>query len=152
MRSLAPRTDRARLARRVAIQDDIPARGASGLDHGPTSARRVRVVLVEDLEPLRRLIVSALAYEGIDVRGVGTVAEGIAAVSAGELDVLVTDQQLPDGTGHELVKRARLVRPALKVICVSGSPQDGRAFDRVLEKPFDVSHLAAEIRALAAHD
>lgn len=112
--------------------------------------RRVRVVFVEDLAPLRRLVVSALAYEGIDVRGAASIAEGLAAILAGELDVLVTDHYLPDGTGRELLRRARIIRPGLKAVCVSGSPQADPAFDRVLEKPFDVEELAAEIRALAA--
>lgn len=109
----------------------------------------MRVVFVEDLTPLRRLVVSALAYEGIEVRGAGTLAEGLAAVVAGEVDVLVTDQYLPDGTGKELVDHARRVRPGLRTMCVSGSPQKDAVFDRVVEKPFDVEVLAAEIRALA---
>ncbi len=110
---------------------------------------RVRIVFVEDLAPLRRLVVSALAYEGIDVRGAGTLSEGLAAVVAGDLDVLVTDHCLPDGTGRELVEHARRVKPGLKTMCVSGSPQRDPIFDRVIEKPFDVEVLAAEIRALA---
>lgn len=108
------------------------------------------MVFVEDLAPLRRLVVSALAYEGIDVRGAGTLAEGLAAIVHGEVDVLVTDHYLPDGTGRELVDRARAVRPGLKAMCVSGTPQKDPVFDRCLEKPFDVEDLAAEIRALAA--
>jgi two-component system nitrogen regulation response regulator GlnG len=129
------------------IHDGDAPRPAGG--SGASEARRVRVVFVEDLAPLRRLVVSALAYEGIDVRGAGSLSEGLAAVVAGELDVLVTDQYLPDGTGRELVDHARRVRPGLKVMCVSGSPQLDAAFDRVIEKPFDVEILAAEIRALA---
>jgi two-component system nitrogen regulation response regulator GlnG len=107
-------------------------------------------VFVEDLALLRRLVVSALAYEGIEVRGAGSLSEGLAAVVAGDVDVLVTDQYLPDGTGRELVDHARRVRPGLKAMCVSGSPQGDAVFDLVIEKPFDVEVLAAEIRALAA--
>jgi len=111
---------------------------------------RVRVVFVEDLAPLRRLVVSALAHEGIEVRGAGTVAEGLEAVLSGEVDVLVTDHFLPDGTGRQLVERARRLRPGLRTMCVSGTPQRDPTFDRCLEKPFDVEDLAAEIRKLAA--
>jgi DNA-binding response OmpR family regulator len=135
----------------VAEYDDIhhgdSSRSAAG--RGATDERPVRVVFVEDLAPLRRLVVSALAYEGIDVRSAGTLSEGLAAVVAGDLDVLVTDQYLPDGTGRELVDHARRVRPGLKAMCVSGSPQVDPTFDRVVEKPFDVEVLASEIRELA---
>lgn len=131
--------------------DDTKAGAPGSSNEDPAGQKpRVRVVFVEDLAPLRRLVVSALAYEGIDVRGAGTLSEGLAAVVAAELDVLVTDHYLPDGTGRELVEHARRVRPGLKAMCVSGSPQHDPVFDRIIEKPFDVEVLAAEIRALAA--
>ncbi len=113
------------------------------------ASERLTVVFVEDLAALRRLVVAALGYEGIDVRPAGTIAEGLAAIVSSKADVLVTDLYLPDGTGRDLVVRARLVRPHLKAICVSGSPQHDPIFDRVVTKPFEIEHLAAEIRALA---
>lgn len=149
---MARREEQASFQTRVADDNDIhdgdAPRSAGG--SAPSTARRVRVVFVEDLAPLRRLVVSALAYEGIEVRGAGSLSEGLAAVVAGDVDVLVTDQYLPDGTGRELVDHARRVRPGLKAMCVSGSPQGDAVFDLVIEKPFDVEVLAAEIRALAA--
>lgn len=126
-----------------------------GAEAGPPSEPKrgsgapLRVVLVEDLAPLRRLVVAALAHEGIEVRAAGTLSEGLAAIARGDVDVLVTDHYLPDGTGRELVEQARRVRPGLKAMCVSGSPQRDPIFDRIIEKPFDVEVLAAEIRALA---
>ena len=133
----------------MATDDDDKAGVPGSPNQDDAQRARVRVVFVEDLAPLRRLVVSALAYEGIDVRGAATLAEGLAAVVAGELDVLVTDHYLPDGTGRELVEHARRIRPGLKAMCVSGSPQTDAVFDAVIEKPFDVEVLAAEIRALA---
>lgn len=132
------------------MDDRRHSKAATPEDHEGPRIGRVRVVFVEDLAPLRRLVVSALAHEGIDVRGAGTVAEGLEAVLSGEVDVLVTDHFLPDGTGRQLVERARRLRPGLRTMCVSGTPQRDPAFDRCLEKPFDVEDLAAEIRALAA--
>ncbi len=109
----------------------------------------MRVVFVEDLAPLRKLVVSVLAYEGIEVRAAASIAEGLALVGAGEVDVLVTDNHLPDGTGRELVERAPALRPGLPTICVSGTPPTDDAFDRCMAKPFDVEVLAQEIRSLA---
>lgn len=113
------------------------------------ASERLTVVFVEDLAALRRLVTAALSFEQIDVRAAGTISEGLAAIMASGANVLVTDNYLPDGTGRDLVLRARLVRPHLKAICVTGSPQHDPVFDRVIGKPFEIEHLAAEIRALA---
>jgi DNA-binding response OmpR family regulator len=124
-------------------------------DHSHNAAKRtvaggpVRVVLVEDLAPLRRLVSSVLAYEGIEVRAAATMAEGLALLEAAETDVLVTDNLLPDGTGLELAERARRIQPGLATLCVSGTTPVGGGFDRFVAKPFEVEALAAEIVALA---
>lgn len=110
----------------------------------------VRVVLVEDLAPLRRLVSSVLAYEGIEVRAAATMNEGLALLEASEADVLVTDNLLPDGTGLELAERARRIQPGLATLCVSGTTPTSGVFDRFVAKPFEVEALAAEIVALAA--
>lgn len=110
----------------------------------------IRVVVVEDLVPLRKLLVSALTLEGFEVRAAGSVAEGLTVVEQGEVDVVVTDHYLPDGTGSQLVARARMLRPHLKALCISGTPQLSPTFDASLEKPFTVEALAQTIRGIAA--
>jgi DNA-binding response OmpR family regulator len=110
----------------------------------------VKVVFVEDLAPLRKLVTSVLAYEGIEVRAAGSVAEGLALLAQEGAEVLVTDNLLPDGTGRELAAKARALDPGLATLCVSGTAPVGGAFDAFVAKPFDVEELAAAIRALAA--
>jgi DNA-binding response OmpR family regulator len=113
-------------------------------------ATHVKVVFVEDLAPLRKLVTSVLAYEGIEVHAAGSLAEGLALLERGGAEVLVTDNLLPDGTGHELAARARALDPTLATLCVSGTAPSGSDFDAFVAKPFDVEELAAAIRALAA--
>ncbi|GAB4203927.1 MAG: hypothetical protein OHK0013_18450 [Sandaracinaceae bacterium] len=109
----------------------------------------IKVVFVEDLAPLRRLVTSVLAYEGIEVRAAGSVSEGLALLEREEAEVLVTDNLLPDGTGQELAAKARALHPELATLCVSGTAPTGGSFDAFVAKPFDVEELAAAIRALA---
>ena len=75
-------------------------------------------------------------------------ARSIWANSAGELDLVITDNSLPDGSGVDLVKEMRAEKGALKVVVSSGAndlilPPDYR----ILPKPFDVASLLAAVRA-----
>lgn len=66
-----------------------------------------RVLLVEDDEPTRERLVRALAEDpGIElVADVGSVGEASAVLDAHEIDTLLTDLDLPDGNGLELIRR-----------------------------------------------
>jgi CheY-like chemotaxis protein len=73
----------------------------------------MRVLLVDDDEPLRRSMARVLSRDAI-VIGVATAAEVLALIAAGErFDVLVCDYHLPDLTGTQLHARLRIVAPEL---------------------------------------
>ncbi|MEF3088031.1 hypothetical protein VLL29_20555, partial [Bacillus altitudinis] len=65
-------------------------------------------------------------------------------------NLLVTDHLMPGMTGADLAREARLFRPALPVLVVSGYAEaDGIAPDLPrLTKPFRNAELAASISAL----
>lgn len=69
----------------------------------------IRVMLVDDHEVVRRGIVTAIdASEALSVIGeASSVAEATRRLPAIRPDVLVVDLQLPDGTGIDVMKRAR---------------------------------------------
>lgn len=68
-----------------------------------------RVLLIDDHELIRQGL--ARAFERDDemtvVGQAGTVDEGVSAFTALEPDVVVTDLQLPDGHGLDVVRRVR---------------------------------------------
>lgn len=68
-----------------------------------------RVLLVDDHELIRQGLARAFERDpGMAVVGqAGSVAEGLAAWRALRPDVVVTDLQLPDGTGLDIVRAAR---------------------------------------------
>lgn len=109
------------------------------------------ILLVEDEESLRHIVIDLLTQLGYRVLGAsgGKEALALAENHSGKIDVLVTDILLPELNGPELANALRGARPGMKVIFVSG----GMASDSTLSpgaillmKPFTVKMLSAKVR------
>jgi len=85
-----------------------------------TSLSSVRIAVVEDDRILRDGLCHLLcSSEGLELTAaVGTLREG-KRLLAQELDVLLLDLQLPDGSGLDLLALARTQCPGLKVVVLS---------------------------------
>lgn len=85
---------------------------------------RFRVVVADDNEDLRDVLVSALERTDLfDV--VAAVASGPAAEVAARTyqpDLVLLDLEMPDGGGLESLPRIRDAAPGARVVVVSGSP------------------------------
>jgi two-component system, cell cycle sensor histidine kinase and response regulator CckA len=111
------------------------------------------ILLVEDGEPLRRLMVRLLEAEGHAVKSAASGEEAMRILRADPdgVDLLLTDMVLTDIRGGELARRARKLRPDLRVIYTSGYGGEimaGDAMpagDRFLGKPFTAEQLADAI-------
>jgi CheY-like chemotaxis protein len=110
----------------------------------------VRVLLVEDHKDTQRVLKRLLEQLGYTVFTAGSVASAIEAVRANELDLLISDIGLPDGTGLDLVRD--LPRP-LPAIALSGFGMEEdlkssrlAGFAVHLTKPIDMPLLDAAIR------
>ncbi|MEP7260006.1 MAG: response regulator [Usitatibacter sp.] len=64
-----------------------------------------RVLVVEDDDALRRNIALLLQGESVEIIAVGTVREALDRIATEDFDCLVTDLQLPDATGYELLEK-----------------------------------------------
>ena len=68
-------------------------------------ASDARLLVVDDEPDLRQLYELALVREGYQILTAGTLAEARALMAERPFDVLITDMNLPDGQGLELLKR-----------------------------------------------
>jgi len=116
----------------------------------------MRVLVVEDFEPMARAIGTGLRREGM---AVDVVRDGHAALehlAATGYDVVVLDRDLPGVHGDEVCRRLAAGRAASRILMLTAA---GSLTDRVeglnlgaddyLAKPFDFAELVARIRALA---
>lgn len=113
------------------------------------------ILLVEDEEPLRKVVVELLVQLGYNVLSAagGKDALAMAREYQGTIDVLLTDVLMPELNGPELAETLRATRPDMKVIFISGYAQGALAPAGILKpgtvlvnKPFTVRALSARLR------
>ncbi|HEX7465302.1 MAG TPA: sigma 54-interacting transcriptional regulator, partial [Usitatibacter sp.] len=80
----------------------------------------MKVLVVEDDSETRRGVQMLLEQFGLDVKAASTLAEGRAALASFEPDVCLTDLQLPDGDGIELIRVSRASDPGCEVVVLTG--------------------------------
>jgi CheY-like chemotaxis protein/anti-sigma regulatory factor (Ser/Thr protein kinase) len=90
----------------------------------------IRVLLVDDVVEVRRLVRTSLRFRG-GFEVVGEAADGAEAVRLAEQlrpDVVVLDLGLPDIAGREVLSRVRQHAPHSKVVVFSGLESIDRAW------------------------
>ena len=118
------------------------------------------VLVVEDEPVVRALILEILADLGYQALEAADGPSGLAILlSEARIDLLVSDVGLPGLNGRQLADAARLVRPNLKVLFMTGYAESmvGAAASlapgmTVITKPFAMEVLASRIRAIIADE
>jgi PAS domain S-box-containing protein len=122
-----------------------PARAPAARPKG-----RGTVLVVEDEEGVRGLMVRCLQEAGYRVLVAASPAEAIALARehARSIDLLVTDIVLPEMKGTELARRVKGIHKSIRTLFVTGyMNEDAKGPVRnVLYKPFDPADLAARVR------
>ncbi|TLD71377.1 response regulator [Phragmitibacter flavus] len=112
-----------------------------------TQAEVLSIFLVEDDPDTARVLGRYLRHLGHHVQQACCMKDALAALPVNQLDVWISDIGLPDGTGWQLLRRARL--PAsVYPIAISGfgtandlSQSKQAGFQRHLIKPFHIQEL-----------
>jgi len=135
--------------------DDV--RGATEISGGSET-----ILVIEDDPSVLRLTSEALARRGYRVLTASGWLEALDLVSRSTvaIDLVLTDVIMPGMGGRVLGERIRLLRPQVRVLYMSGYPDD--TFDdaitgarqpvlSLLEKPFTAERLAVKIREALDH-
>jgi len=88
----------------------------------PVMARAgaLRVLVVEDEERFRRLLVDVLPDLGCEAEGVGSAAEALRVIAEDPPGAVILDLNLPGMDGMTVLERLRRREPALPVIILTG--------------------------------
>lgn len=122
------------------------------------TAPTVKILVVDDEPPIRRLLRVGLTTEGYVVREAADAADAVASLAEEKPDVIILDLGLPDVQGHDLLTGWRASGLELPVIILS-SRTDETGIVQALEagaddyvtKPFGVAELAARVRVALRH-
>ena len=79
----------------------------------------VRILIVDDEEPIRKLLGTVLEPEGYQMDFCATGEEGLEKVKEQEYDVLIVDKNLPGMTGLDLLREAQKLQPRLASIVIT---------------------------------
>jgi two-component system cell cycle sensor histidine kinase/response regulator CckA len=97
------------------------------------------ILVVEDHDMLREVLERTLVRSGFVVLSASNGVEAIARFHAVAVDLVVTDMEMPQSDGFELIGALRRERPGVAIVAVSGA-------ERVLRDPRAVEKLG--IKAL----
>lgn len=137
-------------------QDDAPEGCPQEGDAPPSGC----VLIVDDEDAVRELVAHSVERLGFAAR---VACNGEQAISGFEpfaqrYSLVILDLKLPGIDGIEVLRKLREIRPDIPVVLMSGyfrnQPEAqvmAAAPTRFLNKPFTLSALAAEIRAVLKH-
>ena len=153
--------------RGTTIRVDLPAAPGATLgpreapQEAPLRANGETVLLVEDEDIVRAPAHRMLARAGYTVLAASNVAEALALAAAhdGGLDLVLTDVVMPGRSGRELAVDMAVLRPATKILFMSGYSQGVVVQQGVLdpgcnliEKPFSTDALLRKVREVLDGD
>jgi PAS domain S-box-containing protein len=112
------------------------------------------ILVVDDEASIRHLIDEVLDEQGYTVINAADGAAGIKVLQSGaKIDLLITDVGLPNGlNGRQVADAARALRPALKVLFITGYAENAAVGNGHLEpgmelltKPFTMQALTSKV-------
>src|SRR5471032_893065 len=113
-------------------------------------------MVIEDDPSVRRALVTTLQKMDIPVLAVGTCAQAREEQQKEPADLIISDLQLPDGNGMELLKQFKKANKAVEVIIITGFGTIESAVEAMkmgasnyLLKPFTTSQLELAIAQIA---
>ncbi|MCP1334834.1 response regulator [Futiania mangrovi] len=115
------------------------------------------ILLAEDDDAMRLFLYRALKRAGHSVTAVGDGSTALRHVKTRPYDLLLSDVVMPGLDGVELARRAADLRPAMKIMFITGfaavalNPANGAPVDApVVSKPFHLKDLVTTIEGLLA--
>ena len=113
------------------------------------------VLLVEDDPTTAKCIEMMLTHANLNVYATDLGEEGIDLAKLYDYDIILLDFNLPDMTGHDVLRQLRLARIEIPILILTGSDDTenkirgfGFGADDYLTKPFQREELVARIHAI----
>jgi signal transduction histidine kinase/ActR/RegA family two-component response regulator len=117
---------------------------------------KLRILMVDDHDDTRRVLANLLRKKAHEVFTAVNVASALEILKRETVDVLLSDLGLPDGSGYELMERARLIQPLVGIALSGfGTAEDvaqaiESGFAHHLIKPVDFNQLEAALLRLTS--
>jgi DNA-binding NtrC family response regulator len=97
----------------------------------------VRVLIVDDDQPVRGFLRAALENDGFAIEEAGDADAARQILARGDTDVVVCDIMLPSSSGIQLLTEIKRTMPQTQVVMLTGQPTLETATDALRLGAFD---------------
>ena len=125
--------------------------------HSARSTLTGRILVVDDEEPMRKLLDEMLTLGGHEVVTAVDGQDGIERLQQERFDVIISDLSMPRKTGVDVLNAAKSVDPNYPVVIITGypSPETAEKLIRIgasefITKPFEMERVHITITKLLA--
>ncbi|MBI2059966.1 MAG: response regulator [Nitrospirae bacterium] len=87
---------------------------------GASLGEALRILIVDDEEPIRKLLNREFKRRGLESEGAGDVPTALELLSRKDFDVVLTDIRMPGRSGVDLLRELKSADPSLEVILMTG--------------------------------
>ena len=127
------------------------------MDNKTTETKNMNILIIEDEGDISLILNLMLKKGDIEIEHVTTLAKASAFLKEQKTDIVIIDNQLPDGLGMDYIKTIKDDYPTLKIIMITGNTeitdketalQNGA--DVFLAKPFTKEQIQAAIEGVSS--
>ncbi|MBI5475194.1 MAG: response regulator [Ignavibacteriales bacterium] len=116
---------------------------------------KVKILIVDDDEQLRRLLSAQLAEHGYDIREAASGYEAIPMTYGIEFKLILLDLRMPYINGFDFLKFAKRTFPKVKILVLTAYADllnikkcRDLGADEVIGKPYDLGYLFYHIETI----
>jgi DNA-binding response OmpR family regulator len=117
--------------------------------------RQIRILVVEDEEPIRKGLIDVLVFHGYEIDSASTGPEGLEKALTGKFDLILLDIMLPGMDGYEICDRIRALDRNQPIIMLTAKTSDDDIIhglklgaDDYVAKPFSIQQLVLRVEAV----
>jgi len=122
------------------------------------SAAQLRVLVVDDEPPIRKLLRMGLSAQGYQTLEASTGKAALDVLGNERPDLIILDLGLPDTQGHDLLRAIRARNESVPIVVLSSRGDEAGKVqaldlgaDDYVTKPFGMDELLARMRAALRH-
>lgn len=127
------------------------------IDNKTGNSKNMNILIIEDEGDISLILNLMLKKEAINIEHVTTLAKAATQLQQQNPDIVIIDNQLPDGLGIDYIKEIKSNYPLIKIIMITGNAditdkdtalQNGA--DVFLAKPFTKEQIQAAIESVSS--
>ena len=127
------------------------------MDNKTTETKNMNILIIEDEGDISLILNLMLKKGDIEIEHVTTLAKAGAFLKEQKTDIVIIDNQLPDGLGMDYIKTIKSNYPTLKIIMITGNTDITdretalkNGADVFLAKPFTKEQIQAAIESVSS--